>query len=95
MRGDRSVGDNRFDEYLLVTTKEVGTPLTTGAVTSVRSLGIASIVCAVLWLFGFGAIAFLVRGRATVSPLPGLRLAAVGFALGVVGLAIPLVWYLA
>jgi hypothetical protein len=89
-----SLGDNRFDEYLITTNREVAEGIGNGGVASVRALGIGSIVLALLWGWGLGSflaigagsLAFLLRGRATVDPLPGLRLAAAGIVLGMVGL---------
>ncbi|MBV8951051.1 MAG: hypothetical protein JOZ99_09265 [Actinobacteria bacterium] len=96
-----SMGDNRFDEYLLGTTNEVAGQMANGGVDSVRPLGIGSIVLAILWGFGLGSLlavgagvlAFMLRKRATVEPLPGLRLAAIGTALGVIGLVATVVAY--
>lgn len=86
-------GDNRFDEYTLVTSKEVGGPMVTGAIDSLRFIGWTSLILSILWLGGigsaagavFGLIGVLVRGRVTVWPVPGLRLCVAGLVIGVAG----------
>ncbi len=95
------MGDNRFDEYLLGTSHEVAEAMSSSGIDSVRSLGIGSIVLALLWGWGIGSVlaigagvlAFSLRGRATVERLPGLRLAAVGIALGVAGVVCAIVLF--
>jgi hypothetical protein len=94
-----SMGDNRFDEYLLGTSNEVAEGMATGGIDSVRSLGIGSIVLALLWGWGLGSVlaigagvlAVLLRKRATVDQLPGLRLAVIGILLGAIGLVYAIV----
>jgi hypothetical protein len=84
---------NRFDEYLLSTSTEVAEGMSSGGIDSARPLGIGSIVLALLWGWGLGSLlaigagvlAFSLRKRATVDRLPGLRLAAVGTVLGIIG----------
>lgn len=96
-----SMGDNRFDEYLLGTSNEVAEGMVTGGIDSVRPLGIGSIILAILWGWGLGSVlaigagmlAFVLRKRATVEPLPGLRLAAIGTLLGIIGLLFAIVVY--
>ena len=97
------MSDNRFDEYLLGTSREVADPLVNGTVESLRTLGTASIVLAVLWVYGFGSllaigmasIGLMLRKRAAVDPLPGVRLTVVGLVLGIVGLVAALALALA
>ncbi len=84
------------DEYLQSTNREVGAPYVEGQWQSIRPLGWASLVCALLWVGGFGsffAIGFGligIVGRYNVPdadyPPPGLRMCQVGVALGIIGL---------
>lgn len=95
------MGDSRFDEYLLATDAEVGDSLVTGTVRSLRTLGICSIIAAVLWGYGLlsifaigmSSIGLMMRKRAVVDPLPGTRLTVVGLVLGLAGLVAALVLY--
>ena len=94
-------GDNRFDEYALVTAKEVGAPLVTGTTTSLRLLGWVSLILSLLWIYGLGSIlgavfgltGVLSRGRVVVWPAPGLRLCIAGLTLGLIGCLLTLVLY--
>ena len=96
------MADNPFNEYSLVTAKEVGGPMVTGTTTSLRHLGWASIVFSVLWIGGagsfvgatFGLVGILSRGRVTTWPIPGLRLCVAGLVLGVLGIVAAAALYL-
>jgi hypothetical protein len=96
-----AVGDNRFDEYLLATSAEVGDNLVNGTVRSLRTIGVCSIVAAVLWGYGLlsifaigmSSIGLMMRKRAVVDPLPGVRLTVVGLVLGIAGLVAALVLF--
>ena len=91
------LGDNRFDEHLLVTQREVGADLSRTPWRSLRLFGWASLFSGLLWLWGLGSVFAIgfgligIVGRHQVAaetyPPPGLRLCVAGVVLGAVGLA--------
>ena len=94
-----------MDEHLVVTPRGAGNDDVEESWSSLRPLGWASILCAVLWLGGFGSFVAIglgltgILGRHKVtsdgSPPPGLRLCQIGTAVGAVGLAVTATWLLA
>jgi hypothetical protein len=92
------------EQHPLPTSGEFDGPLVEDQWTSIRPLGWASVICAVLWLGGFGsffAVGFGligIIGRDNVvtdqQPPPGLRMCQVGVALGLIGLLATAIWLL-
>lgn len=88
---------NPFDESLISAQLDGARDYAGSPWPSLRPLGWASVICGVVWLFGFGSVFAIgfgligIVGRYRVAsdryPPPGLYLCIAGMVLGVIGLA--------